>query len=238
MDMKWKKIWNAREVDLSDPQAPLDIAHLIELNGFDTGAGDYSAAQYAQTVQSESERHQITASSHVFEVGCGSGALLKVLQQQIECQVSGCDFSENLVKVANSITASPIQWAEANAFNLEPSVDVILSHSVFQYFPSHDYAKQVIQRMYSKLRPGGTISVMDVNDAALKADYHEFRASFCESKETYERLYLGETKHMFYQKEWLTQSLTAAGFKDVAFFEHVVKSYKNSQYRFNVFAVK
>jgi 2-polyprenyl-3-methyl-5-hydroxy-6-metoxy-1,4-benzoquinol methylase len=134
---KWKSVWSGKRVETSGASIS---AALIRANGFDTGGGDYTEAQWRSMVEDLVRRLQIDRHCRVLEVGCGAGALLHEIRALTGAQIHGYDYSASLIAGANRWIEGRFQTSEAlhNPFAGE-RFDVVLSHSVFQYFPDADY---------------------------------------------------------------------------------------------------
>ena len=83
------------------------------------------------------------------EIGCGSGAFLYALSEQVEFEAHGLDYSERMLDIAK--LALPhgnfiMDEATSEAFMYE-HFDIVVSHSVFQYFPSIEYAYKVLEKL-------------------------------------------------------------------------------------------
>lgn len=231
----WQKVWSAKSV----PVGVSDVtAALIRANGFDTGSGDYTVAQWTLMVEDLVERLQIGPNSRVLEVGCGAGALLHVLSACSGAAVYGYDYSSSLIDAARQQVNGDFRSSEAT---INPFVgmrfDVVLSHSVFQYFPDQAYARRVVGVMCDALEGGGRIAVLDVNDAALEANYHSHRRAASPDPGLYAEKYRNHP-HAFYDRAALREWMQASGITEVRTFGHAVPDYLNSRYRFNLMGIK
>ena len=123
--------------------------------------------------------------------------------------------------------------AEAVHMDTNKKYDLVFSHSVFQYFPSHDYAKLVLEKMTEKSK--NIISLLDVNDIEKEQKYHLVRSQGLEAGE-YENKYKG-LEHLFYEKEWFI-SFAKKHNLNIEIFDQNFKKYGNSELRFNVIMKK
>ena len=98
----WKKVWNSRTIELNTRSQLLD--ELIKANGFDTGVGDYSTEDWQIFTAFLAKKFSLNNNSKVFEIGCGSGAFLYSLKQHSGCKISGVDYSQPLIKIAQEKT--------------------------------------------------------------------------------------------------------------------------------------
>ncbi|KAB7691146.1 class I SAM-dependent methyltransferase [Plesiomonas shigelloides] len=228
----WRNVWESKTLSNSHSL----LSALIQANGFDTGCGDYSESQWLHMAEDLVARAQLDSASSVLEFGCGSGALLLALQQLCGCTIAGSDYSSALVDIARTHLSGVFVAGEARD-RLFPAnqYDMVLSHSVFQYFPSMQYAEQVIDAMLTCLKSGGTLFLLDLNDQRKESDYHAERMSGYKTPHEYQQRYQHHP-HQFYQQGLITEMLTARGCHSVTIFPHAVREYKNASFRFNVMA--
>ncbi len=231
----WQAVWSGKTVDSTGEGLP---AALIRANGFDTGGGDYTEAQWCCMVDDLVRRLRIERHSRVLEVGCGAGALLQAIQAASGAQIQGYDYSASLIDGARRWLQGRFEISEAviNPFAGE-RFDVVLSHSVFQYFPDPGYAQRVLAIMAEALEPGGRIGVLDVNDARAQNSYHSARRSVSKDPDAYEARYKHHP-HAFYEPAEMAQWLGDLGVGQLVCFPHAVPAYMNSRYRFNLMGVK
>lgn len=224
----WNEIWN-KEERVSD--AILDV--LIKSDGFDVGAGGFSLKGWKNYTRSVIDKFNLELDSSVFEIGCGSGAFLYPFFKRGD-SVGGLDFSKVLIELANTfMREGEFVVAEAVHMDTNKKYDLVFSHSVFQYFPSHDYAKLVLEKMTEKSK--NIISILDVNDIEKEQKYHLVRSQGLEAGE-YENKYKG-LEHLFYEKEWFF-SFAKKHNLNIEIFDQNFKEYGNSELRFNVIMKK
>lgn len=234
-DHNWKLVWNSKAAQIKKDDL---LNSLIKANGFDTGCGDYSSAQWQLMTLELSKILNITKDSKVLEIGCGSGALLHAIQIHSQAKIFGYDYSVSLISSANQFLNGEFKVSEAliNPFDYI-KFDFAISHSVFQYFPDQDYAIKTIQTMANSLMPGGKIALLDLNDAACENIYHEDRRKNYKDPSTYDEKYKNHP-HLFYSKDVIKNALIKFGFTDVSFPQHSVAEYINSKFRFNIIGTK
>lgn len=234
---RWHKIWSDRTIQMP---CCLDVSlgSLIRANGFDTGTGTYREDQWVSLTADLIRRFHIDASSRIFEVGCGSGALLYSLYQHVGCSCSGIDYSASLISIAKrALPRGHFAAVDALAMEVFGPFDVVLSHSVFQYFPSHEYAMGVLLRMVDFVAPGGYIVLMDLNDDNFESSYHNQRRLSYPDPNKYDDDYR-DLGHLFFNIDGVSDQLAALGFVDIKVFPHAVPEYGNARFRFNVSATK
>ncbi|MGD9629019.1 MAG: amino acid adenylation domain-containing protein [Pyrinomonadaceae bacterium] len=117
----------------------------------------------------------------VLEIGCGTGMLLFPLAK-LGARYVGTDYSEivlnNLrLRISGAdIDAAKVELLHRPADNFDgfekSSFDLVIIHSVVQYFPNMDYLMRVIEGAVKLVKPGGRIFVGDVQNFALLDTYH------------------------------------------------------------------
>ncbi|MGL5102163.1 MAG: class I SAM-dependent methyltransferase [Plesiomonas sp.] len=230
----WKSVWDKKKIALNGSV----LSALIQANGFDTGCGDYSETQWRMMALDLISRSALQKDHSVMEVGCGAGALLLALQEECGCHISGSDYSAALIKIATQYLKGEFRIGEAvESLFYDIHYDVVLSHSVFQYFPSLEYAEKVIDNMLSNLKLGGHIFLLDINDAHREDEYHTERMAGSVDPAEYAAKYQHHP-HQFYTRDFIHKTLHQRGCSHIEFFAHPVSEYKNSAFRFNVMATR
>ena len=236
MSDKWKSIWSKKE-QLKDKNISLDS--LIKADGFDTGVGSYTSEKWKLMVADFCNRLEIKDTDNVIELGCGSGAFIFAANDICKANWFGIDYSESLINTAKKAIPDGnfiVDEALNESFS-EIEFDVVFSHSVFQYFPNKAYAENVLKLWCSKLKKGGFLVLLDINDAIKEETYHLERAKEYSSLEEYEENYKG-LSHLFFDKVVLTDFLSGIGMLGFEFFPHKVPEYGNSKFRFNLICKK
>lgn len=231
----WQETW-AKRVASVDERGVLSA--LIHANGFDQGCGAYTPDQWIAMAEAWSRSLSFQTGASVLEVGCGAGAFLYALQLTSGIKAFGYDYSPSLIQSAQQNLVGEFLVSEAivNPFSGQ-SFDAVISHSVFHYFPTDNYACAVVKEMANSLRAGGKIALLDLNDASLERDYHAERMKGFQSVEIYEEKYRHH-KHLFFRKEVIADWLAQYGLTDVQFLPHPVEQYGNARFRFNVVGTK
>ena len=134
----------------------------------------------------------------IFDAGCGTGRLCQLLQQQGH-RVTGCDASQEAIRLCRQRGISGVYQADLNHVELEPETfDVITSIDVLYHAGISDDIS-VMRRLKRGLRPGGTLIVNLVAHEYLRST-HDIAVH------TRER----------YTRSILRQRLQAAGFDNVS----------------------
>ena len=236
MTNKWREIWNKKNLK-SDKDFTLQ--DLIIADGFDTGIGSYDEKKWGQLVLDFLVRSKLKKNTNILEIGCGSGAFLYALNNMIPCNFYGIDYSNSMIAMAQKVLPhASFSATEANAMvfnNVE--FDIIFSHSVFHYFPDQAYARKVLDTWCRRLKRGGKLVLLDLNDKAHENSYYAKRMLNYRNPETYKADYDG-LDHLFFDKIELTHLLSQHEMGEVCFFPHAVSEYGNSEFRFNLMCVK
>jgi ubiquinone/menaquinone biosynthesis C-methylase UbiE len=111
----------------------------------------------------------------VLEVGCGGGLLGNYLNNF--CRYVGTDYSEQMVKKTIELNRfSALQCEANNLIFKDKTFDHAFVFSVFQYFPSDDYARQVIAEL--KRVAIKTVCVSDIPTESHDPDHHIYDEAF------------------------------------------------------------
>ncbi|KAF0815042.1 Trans-aconitate 2-methyltransferase [Andreprevotia sp. IGB-42] len=225
----WHAIWNRRQGELGSDA----LQSLIELDGFDAGAGRIIAADWRAYVHLIAQRLHLQAGQGVYEVGCGAGAFLYALQE-LGVHIGGLDYSASLVAKASEVMPDgDFTHGEAVQMPLEPVYDVVLANSVFHYFPDQDYAAQVLQRMLDKATR--MVAILEVPDLASRDEAERIRRDSL-SPSAYEEKYRG-LAHFYYDRSWFADFAAQRGYH-CQVFDQCIPNYAQSPFRFNCLITK
>ena len=224
----WKEVWEARRMD---PAHGSVLAQLLAADGFDQSFASLGEETWRQYVLRTAVKIGIQPDASVFDVGCGAGAYLYELERQ-GCRVAGLDASPALVRCAERVMPNG-SWirADAGELEVEPACDFVVASGSFHYFPSLEYAGEVLRRMVGKARRG--VMVLDVPDVALREKAIEERRRLG-GGEAYERKYDG-LAHLYYPRDWFESRLARLGVARVEIAGQQMDGYANAAHRFNVF---
>lgn len=233
MTQNWHGVWSRRGGDSTDKSRNDPLQALIDLDGFDSGAGRILAEDWRTYAGLIIQRLGLRPGQSVYEVGCGAGAFLYALCEQ-GIEVGGMDYAENLILQARqAIPKASFQHGEAAQLEVEPRVDYVLANSVFHYFRDEDYAIQVLDRMLAKAAKG--IAVLEVPDLASRDEAERIRRDLL-SPSAYEEKYRG-LEHLYYARDWFRQQAERRGYR-CELFDQCVPNYAQSAFRFNCLIVK
>jgi cyclopropane fatty-acyl-phospholipid synthase-like methyltransferase len=205
-DATWQEIWDRKG---DRPVAEYDLETLLDLDGYDVGAGSLGGDDFQAVVDLVVEKLALRPGMRLLEVGCGAGALLWCLRDR-GLELSGIDFSAPLIAHARAaIPEADFRVAEAE--DVQGEADAIVCCGVFHYFPDYDYARRVVDGF---LRAAPVALVMDVPDLATKEESEAARRE-AGSK---------PGKHLYYPRSF---------FEDAATMQSEVPGYRNAPFRFH-----
>jgi len=107
----------------------------------------------------------------VLDVGCGTGAISKDIAAQVGSSgyVTGIDNTEYFIQSGKETYASvknlDLIYTDLFAFEPEEKFDLIVAARVLQWLNN---PVEALKKMYSLLKPGGTVSILDYNHEALE----------------------------------------------------------------------
>lgn len=229
---RWKDVWERREVT---PSQDSTLDRLLTADGYDTGFGTLAETSWVDFVRRRAHDLGIGPGSSVFEVGCGAGALLFQLHR-FGCSVGGIDWSPSLIEIARSVLPDgAFEVKEAALLDVSPRVDVVLACSLFHYFPSLEYAMQVIERMVAK--SVRAVAIFDLPDQAVKEAALAYRRDSAGGDVSYAARYEG-LDHCYFDRSWVVDILQRFGLTDVQIADQDLANYGNAPYRFNAWGFK
>ena len=231
----WRKIWENRKIDESlfkETDVNTLFAGLKKCNGFDVVGGI--------PLESLLEQYSITKKTllsfapdagSIFEVGCGSGANLLLFERD-GWTVGGLDYSKTLIETAASVLhTDDLTYSPASGLSVEPCYDCLLSNSVFSYFPDHEYAEIVLDKMCRKANYA--VILFDIHDVGKKDDFIAYRRSIIED---YEERYRDLGK-LFYDRSFFEKAASRNNMS-IEFIEYSMNGYWNNEFVFNLIMYK
>lgn len=206
MGDRWKEVWNKdKEFTLSwmEKDEFAVYRELKRLDGFDVNVEDAEAYYwkfYDLTVSLWDHVRETAGVHSAYEVGCGSGANLYLLQNR-GMKVGGIDYSVSLSDIARQVVKAyrNITTDEAVRLNTDEKYDAVFSDSVFAYFPNEAYGLEVLKKMYEKASK--VIIVQEVFDKSIWQECEAYRRKMYAD---YEERYRGLDK-VFYDKEMFSR---------------------------------
>ena len=136
----WDKIWENQTKKYNN---------LRDINGW-----GHSDMNPSLTVDSITNRLNLSLDDTMLEVGCGCGLLSELFIKNVKEYV-GMDKQQNLIDLAKKSFDFNFICSEASnlPFN-DNEFDYLISYSIFQYFPSDEYVKTTISEMKRVARKG------------------------------------------------------------------------------------
>lgn len=220
--MNWKEIWSARRPGA----AASTLQRLIDLDGFDTGAGRISEPAWRDYVGGIARRLDLRAGESILEVGCGAGAFLLPLHE-VGLKVAGIDYSPALIDAARAAMPDG-EFVVGEAASISGQYDYVIANSVFHYFPDAGYAERVLAAMLAAARRGA--AVLEVPDIDKKPQAESVRRGAL-GEEAYRRKYAG-LEHRYYRRQGFVEAAARAGF-EAEVFDQAIDGYAQSAFRFN-----
>jgi 2-polyprenyl-3-methyl-5-hydroxy-6-metoxy-1,4-benzoquinol methylase len=100
--------------------------------------------------------HSASKTSRIFDMGCGSGSLLKGLKDAGYTNLIGMDLSEEQVNMAHEFGVSEVVLGDAMQFfrGSEEQFDIITGMDIIEHF-TKDELVELLQLIQSKLKKGG-----------------------------------------------------------------------------------
>ena len=186
------------------------------------------------------KRVGLEPNNSVLDVGCGGGAFIYMLQMKLLALIGMELITKTLIDIARkAIPNGCFVLDEAVNENFSDiKFDVVLSHSVFHYFPSLDYSKRVLKNWCRKISKNGFLVLLDINDEEHKSIYHLERSKEYKSPGGVQSC-LQRVASSLFKKNYLSEFLLSLGMKKMQFsFPHAASKYRNSKFRFNVICTK
>ena len=231
MGTSWHQVWSKpTPFDSTASERLPSLQDLIVADGFNTGFGDIEAEAWVDFVDQTCRLFDIRDGDSVYDVGCGAGAFLQPAHAR-GIDVGGIDYSASRIELARrAMPGAEFDVGEAIELAGEPTADVVLSFGVFMYFPTLDYADEVIGRMCAKATRA--VAILDVPDLDLANEALEIRRATAGGAEAYAQRYEG-LDHLAYSKIWLAEAMKAHGLREVATGPQTMAGYDNARFRFN-----
>ena len=202
MGNKWKEIWNRRKPVTGELDGDWEHVYLElkRLNGYDVMEGGVPLDSFLNFHAGLVELLDLTPGKSVYEVGCGAGANMYLMQRE-GMIVGGSDYAEGLIETAHAVVPNAREMGAMEAADIptEEKYDAVYSGGVFSYFPDHAYAIRVLERMLEKSRYA--VGITELHDRAKRQDYLAFRrANIPNYDERYEGL-----GRLFFRREFFEE---------------------------------
>ena len=115
----------------------------------------------------------INSSHHVLDLGCGVGVIAEYLSDQTGCQVTGLDYSESAISIAQQRTSSKADrlhfiYGDMNQLDLpRQHYDAMISLDTLYWV---DDLTKVLDKAGEAIKPGGQMGIFMVNDGDTEDD--------------------------------------------------------------------
>jgi cyclopropane fatty-acyl-phospholipid synthase-like methyltransferase len=133
MIFDWSQVWDRKGNSESDDY--------LYLSGFDHLDFPIAFEEAAATL---TRLLDIQPEDTVLEIGCAAG----IVARYLNCHYVGVDKSASMVKKNIALNGFSVLTCEAdNLIFRDKSFDKVYCFGVFQYFPSHHYARKVVDEI-------------------------------------------------------------------------------------------
>jgi cytidyltransferase-like protein len=192
---EWHKIWEKKGNE--------NFQNLKLLGGYED-----TESSSLDTYNNIQQHLKFNENSKILEIGCGAGGIAQHFKNK--SNYYGTDYSRSLCNKHINLLNNKVFNCEANHNPFKNKFfDYTFVNSVFEYFDSHDYAKQVINDIERMTKHSVYILNMRHTDHTHKKDKHKYEGVF---------------KHILYTPKF---------FEDLGF--TILPSTYESEYRFSVF---
>jgi ubiquinone/menaquinone biosynthesis C-methylase UbiE len=224
----WKDIWIKKGLDKN---APL---HLTD--GYDL----LSADEYDRMILQVTRPIGLSGNERILECGCGAGAFLaSLLKIYPGLRVSGIDYSPTLLERARERFDGEFFVADMTdlGFLTSDTYDATLSFGAIFYLSSEEAARCAINEMIRVTKPGGTVYIGEVPDAAK----HDLAESIRRvSHQALKKVLATNPDHLYLSKGFF-QDLARANTVDLKIIDHSefdLGNYQAARYRYSVYITK
>jgi ubiquinone/menaquinone biosynthesis C-methylase UbiE len=224
----WRDIWVRKGLDRNAPP------HLAD--GYDL----LSAEEYDRLVAQVLRPIGIRKKDSIFECGCGAGAFLaSLLKVYPDVKVSGVDYSSTLLQRARERFGGDFFVGDMTELGFLPdgAYDHAMSFGSIYYLSSEEQARRAVNEMLRITRPGGTVYVGEVPDAAKKEIAEGIRRV---SHQAVKRISDANPDHLYLPKA-LFGEVSRERDADVTIIDHTefdLGGYQAAQYRYSVYIRK
>ncbi|MEM9585155.1 MAG: class I SAM-dependent methyltransferase [Pseudomonadota bacterium] len=229
----WQDIWQRKA--LNHEEADYSLAQLMKLDGYDISCSAVSVDGFRDFAAQLKEKLAVTEGQSVLEIGCGAGALLKAFDD-LGLTVAGLDYTDELVQICRAaIPGGVFETGEAKELDFEKKdFDAVVSHSVFHYFPSTDYALESFSKMIDHTREGGIVALTDMHLASMKEAHEKHRMEMI-GEAKFKELY-SELSHSYFDPADFV-AVAKEKCAEVSVEDQFIKT-ESAAYKFNLFARK
>ena len=164
--------WNSISQHAGDP---------FQLDGY--GAVAQAGGEELLRMITTDVRRKLELGAHttLLEVGCGAGAICNGLANDAR-RTTGADLAVGMLRQAQRLNIPRSDFCAVEGARLAfaaQSFDRALCYSVFNNFPSLDYARAVIHELVRAVKPGGIVLIGGVPNVARQEEYlRDYAARF------------------------------------------------------------
>ncbi|NRF38223.1 non-ribosomal peptide synthetase [Pedobacter foliorum] len=181
-DLSWKERWDTLYNIGAEANKNIDVS---EQNLDDTLLEHYHnkselALQSAEWLQASIDRIKELPYKNIYEIGSGAGQLLFELAPESDRYLA-TDYAQTAIdKLNEKLQVSP-KWKHVKAYTASAddfsfvagtSFDLVLIHSVAQYFPNADYLIDVLKKSCASVNNKGCIFIGDMQGKSSLEMYH------------------------------------------------------------------
>ena len=229
----WKAIWNKREDNFNLETQTDDkkiFEQLLLIDGYDLEGG-LPLESWLTYYEDLKNNLGLKEGDTAFEVGCGAGAHLFLLERA-GIKVGGLDYSEKLLSILKKVLPEnkllECICDEAKNLPTEIKYDAVFSTGVFIYFEDLNYAKIVMEKILSKAKR--SIGILDVYDADLKEECLAYRRKTIPN---YDERYKNLDK-LFIPKKFFEDFAAEHNLK-ICFKKNELQNYGNAPFSYHVY---
>ena len=165
----WEGIWNDRNTE-EIFKCKRVLEKLMIANGHIGKKKNINVVSWKKYVKNIIKILSPEKKSSLFEVGCGSGALLYLLKDRFK-DYGGCDYSKNLVTIASQyLNKKKIFFQNAKKLSLKKKFDYVIASSVFEYLTPAEI-KKVLPNMVNKSKK--KVLILEILNKSLNKEFLE-----------------------------------------------------------------
>lgn len=219
----WESIWNNRDTAEITKYKSI-LTRLMVANGHIGKKKKINVVYWKRYVNNIIKLLSPEKKSSLFEVGCGSGALLYLLKDKFK-DYAGCDYSKDLVSIASKyLNKEKIFFQNAEKLNLKKKFDYVIASSVFEYLTSNEI-KKVLPNMVNKSKK--KILILEILNKSFEK---EFLKKFKKKQKL-------KTNYNFFNKKFFIDFAKKKKLK-ITFFPSLIPYSKQKKYRYTVLLSK
>jgi ubiquinone/menaquinone biosynthesis C-methylase UbiE len=224
----WKEIWIKKGLDKNTPPHFADGYDLL------------SADEYDRMIFQVTRPIGLIGNENVLECGCGAGAFLaSLLKVYPGLKVSGVDYSPSLLERAREHLNGEFFVADMTdlGFLAQDTYDHTASFGAILYLSSEEAARRAIGEMMRITKPGGTIYIGEVPDAAKRDEAECIRKV---SHQSVKKISILNPDHLYLSKGFF-KDFARANSVDLKIIDHMefgLGNYQAARYRYSVYLTK